>query len=541
MKEVSIKKLVVLLSSFIVIAVMITTALIMTNKAGSFTDVSSGEEKNKSNHERVIGTKKNQKYNQNDLKIIYQDTNYEGLEYKTLRINGLKNKEIENKINKELEEIEDEIRKKLVSASGEQENAYLSSNVNANYSNILSVTFYGSKSDSNYVPQINIEKFLNYDLTTGNKIKLEDLFLPGTDIDLYAQNDIYKQKLHDSFSKKNIFFNPDYWQSGELQYVLDEVDEIDFIKQYNKYKNSKKDFYITTTGIGISYSKDGNYGDVYIKYMDCLDNLVVYTKFLTKESIFERDDIGLKDLYVCSSVVDQNDQSVYLIKDLATNLRIDARINVWTSEGYNELEFFKNTLAKLKAELIEKKEEYIKIANENKDKYYFVGIVYDINRYYPKTLLSSYGEEKDIEEDKFIVYEQEKTYSVSMQDFSNWFEDKLIQNYTGNRYTLDYQLYIPISDEEKAKCDIKEKTSSIIYNLARKTSTSDLSGIFEDEIDYTTPISDYLEKYYNIDREKVENMIKNHEYAIGAYAITFKSGDIDATVDYGNFKVSDFR
>lgn len=541
MKEVSIKKLVVLLSSFIVIAVMITTVLIMTNKAGSFTDVSSGEEKNKSNHERVIGTKKNQKYNQNDLKIIYQDTNYEGLEYKTLRINGLKNKEIENKINKELEEIEDEIRKKLVSASGEQENAYLSSNVNANYSNILSVTFYGSKSDSNYVPQINIEKFLNYDLTTGNKIKLEDLFLPGTDIDLYAQNDIYKQKLHDSFSKKNIFFNPDYWQSGELQYVLDEVDEIDFIKQYNKYKNSKKDFYLTTTGIGISYSKDGNYGDVYIKYMDCLDNLVVYTKFLTKESIFERDDIGLKDLYVCSSVVDQNDQSVYLIKDLATNLRIDARINVWTSEGYNELEFFKNTLAKLKAELIEKKEEYIKIANENKDKYYFVGIVYDINRYYPKTLLSSYGEEKDIEEDKFIVYEQERTYSVSMQDFSNWFEDKLIQNYTGNRYTLDYQLYIPISDEEKAKCDIKEKTSSIIYNLARKTSTSDLSGIFEDEIDYTTPISDYLEKYYNIDREKVENMIKNHEYAIGAYAITFKSGDIDATVDYGNFKVSDFR
>lgn len=541
MKEVSIKKLVVLLSSFIVIAVMITTALIMTNKAGSFTDVSSGEEKNKSNHERVIGTKKNQKYNQNDLKIIYQDTNYEGLEYKTLRINGLKNKEIENKINKELEEIEDEIRKKLVSASGEQENAYLSSNVNANYSNILSVTFYGSKSDSNYVPQINIEKFLNYDLTTGNNIKLEDLFLPGTDIDLYAQNDIYKQKLHDSFSKKNIFFNPDYWQSGELQYVLVEVDEIDFIKQYNKYKNSKKDFYLTTTGIGISYSKDGNYGDVYIKYMDCLDNLVVYTKFLTKESIFERDDIGLKDLYVCSSVVDQNDQSVYLIKDLATNLRIDARINVWTSEEYNELEFFKNTLAKLKAELIEKKEEYIKIANENKDKYYFVGIVYDINRYYPKTLLSSYGEEKDIEEDKFIVYEQEKTYSVSMQDFSNWFEDKLIQNYTGNRYTLDYQLYIPISDEEKAKCDIKEKTSSIIYNLARKTSTSDLSGIFEDEIDYTTPISDYLEKYYNIDREKVENMIKNHEYVIGAYAITFKSGDIDATVDYGNFKVSDFR
>lgn len=546
MKEVSIKKLIMFLISFIVVAVAVTAVLIAINKNNninsSSTNYTSGE-KNNNGYEKIIGTKKNQKFNQNDLEIIRENAKYDVLEYQTIRINGLKNKEIENKINKELEEIEDDFRQRVIAAPGENGNMYLSSFVTANFSNILSITFYGSKADSNYRNEVNIHKFLNYDLTTGNEIKIEDLFLPGTDIDMYAQNVIYKNELHEKFSEKDIFFNQDYWQSGELQYVLDEIDEADFMKKYNLYKNSDKDFYIAENGIDIKYSEDINSSDVYILYKDCLDDLIVYTKFLTKESIFEKDNIGLKDLYVCSSINLYSDNSVYLIKDLASNLRIDARINVMTPTGYNEVEFFKNTLTKLVSEINDKKEEYIKLANANKDQYYFIGILYDVNEYYPQYYLSSYEDKRTPTYDKFIVYKQEKIYNVSMKDFSDWFEDKLIESYTGTRYTMDmdYQLYVSMSDEEKTKCNIKEETSSAIYNLTDVTSTSDLSGIFADGIDYTSVISEYLKKYNNVTREKVEDMIKNHEYVIGAYAIAFKSGDIDATVDYGNFKVSDFR
>ena len=546
MKEVSIKKLIIFLISFIVVAVAITAVLITINKNNSVnsssTNYISGE-KNNNGYEKIIGTKKNQKFNQNDLEIIRENAKYDVLEYQTIRISGLKNKEIENKINKELEDIEDDFRQKVVAAPGENGNMYLSSFVTANFSNILSVTFYGSKADSNYRNEVNIHKYLNYDLTTGNKIKMEDIFLPGTDIDMYAQDVIYKNELHEKFSEKDIFFNQDYWQSGELQYVLGEIDEADFMKKYNLYKNSDKDFYIAENGIDIKYSDDINSSDVYIQYKDCLDDLVVYTKFLTKESIFEKDDIGLKDLYVCSSINLYSDNSVYLIKDLASNLRIDARINVMTPTGYNEVEFFKNTLTKLVSEINDKKEEYIKLANANKDQYYFIGILYYVNDYDPQYYLSSYEDKRTPTYDKFIVYKQEKIYNVSMKDFSDWFEDKLIESYTGTRYTMDvdYQLYISMSDEEKTKCNIKEETSSTIYNLTDATSTSDLSGIFADGIDYTGVISEYLKKYNNVTREKVEDMIKNHEYVIGAYAITFKSGDIDATVDYGSFKASDFR
>lgn len=546
MKEVSIKKLIMFLISFIVVAVAVTAVLIAINKNNninsSSTNYTSGE-KNNNGYEKIIGTKKNQKFNQNDLEIIRENAKYDVLEYQTIRINGLKNKEIENKINKELEEIEDDFRQRVIAAPGENGNMYLSSFVTANFSNILSITFYGSKADSNYRNEVNIHKFLNYDLTTGNEIKIEDLFLPGTDIDMYAQNVIYKNELHEKFSEKDIFFNQDYWQSGELQYVLDEIDEADFMKKYNLYKNSDKDFYIAENGIDIKYSEDINSSDVYILYKDCLDDLIVYTKFLTKESIFEKDNIGLKDLYVCSSINLYSDNSVYLIKDLASNLRIDARINVMTPTGYNEVEFFKNTLTKLVSEINDKKEEYIKLANANKDQYYFIGILYDVNEYDPQYYLSSYEDKRTPTYDKFIVYKQEKIYNVSMKDFSDWFEDKLIESYTGTRYTMDmdYQLYVSMSDEEKTKCNIKEETSSAIYNLTDVTSTSDLSGIFADGIDYTSVISEYLKKYNNVTREKVEDMIKNHEYVIGAYAIAFKSGDIDATVDYGSFKASDFR
>ena len=51
--------------------------------------------------------------------------------------------------------------------------------------------------------------------------------------------------------------------------------------------------------------------------------------------------------------------------------------------------------------------------------------------------------------------------------------------------------------QEKAKCNIKEETSSIIYNLSEGKSTSALSGIF--------------------------------------------AGEIEAAIGYGNFKTTDFR
>lgn len=533
MKEVSIKKLCMFLLSFAIIAVAITTLLIAINNNKLPVNYISNE---------IIGTKKNQKYNQNDLEIVQENINYEGLEYLTVRISGLKNKDVENKINKELEEVEDEFRKKIVASTGENENMYISSFVTANYSNIFSVAFYGSKSDSNYVEQINIHKFLNYDLSTGNHIKLEEIFLPGTDIDLYAQNYIYKQKLLEKFLKKDVFIDPKCWQSEEFQYIADEIDEADFINEYMKYKNSNKDFYLSYDGVYIKYSDDVDSSMVYIDFTECIENLIVYNKFVTKDSIFEKDDIGLKDLYVCTSVVNYNENSKYLIKDVVSNFRIDARINILLNDEFADMQLFKDTLAKIEQEINEKKEEYTKIANANKNQYYFVGILYYIDDFDPNFYISSEYEKNTPKlYDKFLVEKQEKIYAVSMTDFSNWFEDKLIKNYRSDNYTMDYQIYINLSNEEKAKCSIKDDEISIVYNVNTNLITSDLSEIFEDGVDYINIINKCLKNEYSISREKVEKMINNHEYTISPYMIIFKSGDTEYSVDYSNFNFGDFK
>ena len=85
------------LISFIVVAVAITAVLITINKNNnsSFTNYTSGE-KNNNGYEKIIGTKKNQKFNQNDLEIIRENAKYDVLEYQTIRISGLKNKLIKN-------------------------------------------------------------------------------------------------------------------------------------------------------------------------------------------------------------------------------------------------------------------------------------------------------------------------------------------------------------------------------------------------------------------------------------------------------------
>ena len=230
------KKTIIGLIVFTIVAVSTTVILIIEeNKIKNVTPNIPKEE-----IETEIGTKRNQKYNQNDLEIIRK--NVDGIvEYQSIRISGLKNKEIENKINNEIAQTEEEFVK-LLSNFEEGEHRYINEYVAANFSNILSISMEASSYSS--FDSIEKEKYLNYDLTTGNKIELKDLFLPNADIDRYAREYIYKDALHEAFSKTNVFFDDKYWEDGKCTYFTNELDEANYIKRFTRYKNAKKDFYI---------------------------------------------------------------------------------------------------------------------------------------------------------------------------------------------------------------------------------------------------------------------------------------------------------
>ena len=134
------KKTIIGLIVFTIVAVSTTTVLIIEeNKIKNVTPNIPKEE-----IETEIGTKRNQKYNQNDLEIIRK--NVDGIvEYQSIRISGLKNKEIENKINNEIAQTEEEFVN-LLSNFEAGEHKYINEYVVANFSNILSISMEDRKS-----------------------------------------------------------------------------------------------------------------------------------------------------------------------------------------------------------------------------------------------------------------------------------------------------------------------------------------------------------------------------------------------------------
>lgn len=522
------KKTIIGLIVFTIVAVSITTVLIIEeNKIKNVTPNIPKEE-----IETEIGTKRNQKYNQNDLEIIRK--NVDGIvEYQSIRISGLKNKEIENKINNEIAQTEEEFVN-LLSNFEAGEHKYINEYVVANFSNILSISMEASSYSS--FDSIEKEKYLNYDLTTGNKIELKDLFLPNADIDGYAREYIYKDALHEAFSKTNVFFDDKYWKDGKCTYFTNELDEANYIKRFTRYKNAKKDFYIGGNYIYIKYGKEWN-DSICIKYKDCLNDLVVYTKFVTKDSIFERDDIGFKDLYVCSIVEPYTEKYSYNVGDVTSNFRIDSRMQSWVSGRYESGEIFNSIFKTAESEVKNKKTQVLLEANKNDDKYYYLGIstiFHDITIETPGTEDIVVG---------FVKSKIETLYEVSMDDFKNFFEEKMVDAYTNGMYYNDEAFYLKINlnDEEKNKCKCYENVTTEVYSASDGEKINSLDDLFVIGYDYISVIQNKLLER-GLTKEEILEKIQNQEYTILKYGVEFeKSDDETCFVYYSDFSVEGFR
>lgn len=532
MKEdnVNVKKMIIGIIIFAIIAVLVTIMMITINNSLTNND----ENENVIAKENVIGTRKNQKYNQNDLELIKTQVQEEGLEYTSIRISGLKNKEIENRINEDIAREEENLKQIVLNSEmGEYDSRYLTEYENANFSNVLSLSFYGSKYGSNSRNEVNESRFLNYDLTTGNRLELEDLFVPGADIDLYVRNGIYTDLLSDIFYEKGVLYDPEYWESGEYTYVMSEIDEMKFLKEFTKYKNSEKKFYFTSKLVEINYGKDMD-SRVYIKLKNCLNDLNIFTKFVTKESIFERDDIGVKNLYVCSDATTGNGFYAF-VEDVTSNFRIDARINPYTGQGIMETKKYIDTFEKLKLDITSRKNDIEAIAKNNKDKYYYLGINITVNDFMPK-YYCTYSDQ-DITHEDFYVYTEEALYEIDRSDFDNWFEDKLISACClENYYEADGgYMNVTLSDDEKEKCKIDKKYDSVAYNVNSEKVYKNLEDLFKEDSNYLSIIDNVLQKEYNLSTDQVAEMIEKHEYQLSGYGVEFRNEEIFASVVYEKF------
>lgn len=193
----------------------------------------------------------------------------------TVSITGLKDKEIEDKVNSILSELD----------ALENEDDY-GCYVNFNVSNVLSITCE--------------EEVRNIDLTTGEEIKFEELFNQDTNMDALIRREAYQYACYTGNCIADIDYGDDYENQAENEMIA-------FLQDY---KNGNITFGIGYTSFNIYRNQEfewfyfSSYGTYY-------EDLTIYDRFLTEEDIYEEDITTSCLPQTCELIVNYSDSEDY--------------------------------------------------------------------------------------------------------------------------------------------------------------------------------------------------------------------------------------
>jgi len=265
-----------------------------------------------SNNKKVAEDKKyainsyTETYNENSLNIkkyydidgevttdrnkIYSSNNDNSNIIEYVQINGLLNETIEKQINDRLKS----------SAYNFSSSDWIYSNVYANFSNVLSVTISGLNENTNK-REINT---INIDLATGEDIPFEKVFVSSAPLNSYLVAGLFE-----ALAWQTINNDEEAYAEGSLN--MDNVDTSDYedkgILLLNNYKDNKNKlkYYITENSVvivdGLIDKKviDSDYiPDINISFINNIEEIAIYKRYLTNSSIFKSDSIGEKNLLV---------------------------------------------------------------------------------------------------------------------------------------------------------------------------------------------------------------------------------------------------
>ena len=336
-------------------------------------------------------------FDENDIEIERLEKKYDGVEdtIKIPQIRGLKNKEVEEKVNKDIEKRIDEKIEEIKAKGGQDINnikyygGYYGEdgNIYRGFSNVISfdylIPYTFEKKESYSDNEIEKEKiYFNYELVNGERLKFEDLFTKNTDVISIVRRAFYRTMSREiSCLGTGLFLDKE--KNVWLEELFDDkeytpvINENDINKRINNFiKNGKQEFYFTPSTLYIGneeyiseYIEEDkeeyffsfiNLSD-YIELKDIVDEVVIYDKYLTEESIYEKDNIGYKNLWTCANVnlFPYNTYQEYGFAE--DNLFYEVNVPgllLGMPDNYP----FKNSISKI----------IVKLAQENKDKFYIV-------------------------------------------------------------------------------------------------------------------------------------------------------------------------
>lgn len=297
-----------------------------------------------------------------------------------VQIDGLKNIEVQNKINAKLKSLPYTLEKEK----------YVWSSVTANFSNVLSVVI------TNDITYSDDAKTLNFDLTTGEEIPFEKLFVSSAPIKSMIAGGMYKNFAWDELYEKYEEYDG-YLDMNNVDASTIEDEILLAVSKYNKIKDEiVYSFSLTTIYIYNSELRTE------INMAEYAKEIAVYKRYLIETSIFENNSIGTKGLIVFTADIVDNEYTKQIsygkIKD---NIFVEEILLNWDGTDEEELEVVIEYVEKLSKE----QQTILKQETSNNKGVIFQGEYYvskDIDKgyyliqttYYKAECLISYFEDK---------------------------------------------------------------------------------------------------------------------------------------------------
>ena len=542
------KKKVIFVIIFLIISIITTYILIMLNKKNII---------NTSNIEaidKIIQIIKPQEKtidlygtsNINNIEFIKKNIYIDGMEdeISCYQISGLKDKEIEEKINNEMEQrVYNFIKSNFEKTESEVQNINFDSlfinngYVESNFSNVISInysySYYEYNEEQNTAVDVNDNLYLNYNLVNGKEIKLEDLFLNENDIETVVRMALYKNWEREELvsfevikeepyydKEKNIWFQ----KIGEYNELIEDYEyktveyipkltEYDILKKVKKYmNNNEKNFCFTPSQLILKFDENEyeyKYGEVYFK--DIADKIVIYDKYLTNENLYENNDV-LRSMINCT---EEGFYSKYKnTKFYNDNLFFDIDLQEYDDNDskyykqyaykdyYNEKinEFYKNGI-----ELID---EYKEISENNKDKCYFLFIEINPHRVgeYEKSYTSLISIEMNA---KLIVcenYEKQEMLDKILSVYRN--ELRFVGSIFDALSIIEYSYDDETGDEIK-EVDIETiKSDERFYDAVTGKEIKSIDNLFKEGLNYKDIIIQklYSNEYYYGEKLDIDSL-----------------------------------
>jgi len=301
-------------------------------------------------------------YNENSLNIKYYAGNdqlventYGGEEY--AQIEGLLDKDIQNSINTRLKET----AKKL-----KEGNRRTFSQVTANFSNVLSVNIYNEDYKRETV---------NIDLSTGNDIEIEDVFVSSAPLNSLIMEGVYKSlawdKLYENYEKNEGSLDMNKVDTSQYEDIA--------LKVVNNFKAKKGNikFFITAEGVTIYGITDQNMfmsesenPGISIEFLGHREDVAIYKRFLSNKSIFENDSIGAKDIIVFTNNIYDNKYLYNLTYGQEDNIFIEEALIFYEEEAAKNKKTFEIIKKYLTNKANEDKQRIKSETNSNSGMFY---------------------------------------------------------------------------------------------------------------------------------------------------------------------------